>query len=77
MATVESRGKQTRKHSRAKPKTSAAPTSSPSEDEIRVLAYCLYERRCQAGIDGDAAADWIQAERALLTGAPAARAESN
>jgi hypothetical protein len=47
------------------PKSSAAPTTKPSEDEIRLLAYRLYERRCTAGTAGDAAADWIQAEQLL------------
>ena len=36
------------------------------EEEIRLLAYHLYERRCQSGAAGDAAGDWIQAERLLL-----------
>lgn len=42
-----------------------APPRRPSEDEIRILAYRLYERRLADGIGGDAAADWIEAERLL------------
>ena len=37
------------------------------EDEIRLLAYDLWERRCASGIGGDAAGDWLQAERLLCT----------
>jgi hypothetical protein len=33
-----------------------------------LLAYRLYERRCEAGIAGDAEADWMQAERELSQG---------
>lgn len=36
-----------------------------SEDDIRILAYQLYERRQTEGVPGDAASDWIEAERRL------------
>jgi hypothetical protein len=36
-----------------------------------MLAYSLYERRCEAGIAGDAEADWEQAERELSQNRPA------
>ena len=64
MATVAGREGRARK---ATPRKSAAPTSSVSEDEIRLLAYDLWERRCASGIGGDAAGDWLQAERLLCT----------
>jgi hypothetical protein len=38
----------------------------PSEDEIRILAYRLYELRRANGANGDAASDWIEAERLLV-----------
>ena len=41
------------------------PPRRPSEDEVRILAYRLYERRCAEGIGGDAESDWIEAERLL------------
>ena len=66
MATVESRGERARKD---KPKRSVPAMNTPnppSDEEIRLLAYHLYERRCQSGAAGDAAGDWIQAERLLL-----------
>ena len=42
--------------------------SKASEEHIRVLAYNLYERRRADGIAGDAASDWIEAERRLAGG---------
>ena len=65
MATVAGRVERARKDT---PKKSAAPTnkvSEVSEDEVRQLAYHLYERRCASGTEGDAAADWTQAEQLL------------
>ncbi|HEY3518595.1 MAG TPA: DUF2934 domain-containing protein [Gammaproteobacteria bacterium] len=72
MATVAGREGRSRK---AAPKKAAAPTSNVSEDEIRLLAYDLWERRCASGTVGDAAGDWLQAERLLST--PAASTKGN
>ncbi len=47
------------------PKRRTAKQSGPSEDEIRILAYQLYERRREEGAAGDEATDWIEAERRL------------
>jgi hypothetical protein len=74
MATVAGRTERARKET---PKTSAAPTSKLSEEQIRVLAYRLYERRCESGAEGDAAGDWIQAEQLLSNSAPAASTKDN
>lgn len=65
MATVIGRGETARKGSQAKGKTAAATNGTPTEEQIRMLAYSLYEQRRDAGIDGDPEADWIQAEREL------------
>ena len=72
MATVAGREGRARKET---PKRSAAPPNKLSEEDIRLLAYDLWERRCASGVVGDAAGDWLQAER-LLT-APAASAKGN
>jgi hypothetical protein len=74
MATVATRAERARKD---KPKTPAEPTNRLSEDEIRLLAYRLYERRCQSGIAGDADGDWIQAEQLLLNTTVDASAKGN
>jgi hypothetical protein len=74
MPTAASRVERSRKDT---PKVSAAPTNKLSEDEIRLLAYQLYERRCASGTEGDASGDWIQAERLLLSGGPASSTNGN
>ena len=74
MATLQSRSARTRKTTRSKPEAPRAAVSRPSEDEIRLLAYRLYEMRSAAGIGGDADADWIEAERLLISdGDPSTR----
>jgi hypothetical protein len=74
MATVAGRTERARKDG---PKTPAAPTNKLSEDEVRLLAYRLYERRRESGTAGDAAEDWIQAEQLLSNTAPAASTKGN
>jgi len=74
MATVAGRGERARKDT---PKASAAPTNRLSEEEVRLLAYRLYERRCESGSAGDAAGDWIQAEQLLSNNTTAASAKGN
>ncbi len=49
------------KRSKARPEKQAAL----SEEEVRILAHQLYERRSADGIDGDAMSDWVEAERLL------------
>src|SRR5262245_44587112 len=72
MATVAGREGRARKEP---PKKPTAPTNELSEDEIRLLAYDLWERRCASGAVGDAAGDWLQAERLLSS--PAASTKGN
>ena len=74
MTTVAGRAERGRKEP---PKTSAAPTSKLGEEQVRLLAYRLYERRCEAGAAGDAAGDWIQAEQLLSNSAPAVSTKGN
>jgi hypothetical protein len=59
------------KASTRKPTTSAAkPATSrpvePTDDEIRIRAYFLAERRHQLSLPGDSAHDWIEARRQLI-----------
>ena len=67
MASVAGRGERARKETHTR---SVATTSRLSEEDIRLLAYRLYERRCESGTEGDAAGDWIQAEQLLSKSAP-------
>jgi len=69
MATsISSRSDKTKK-TKAQLKISRE-ADTPSESEIRVLAYHFYEKRVADGTTGDAASDWTKAER-LLTDRPA------
>jgi len=38
----------------------------PSDEEIRLRAYFIAERRFQLGLPGDSDSDWIEAKRQLL-----------
>jgi hypothetical protein len=49
------------------PGKSATPTVEPSDDEIRLRAYFISERRRRLNLPGDSSADWIEARRQLLS----------
>jgi hypothetical protein len=49
------------KQSKARPQDQ----TTRSEEEVRILAYQLYERRSTGGADGDPISDWVEAERLL------------
>jgi hypothetical protein len=74
MATTAGRTERARKEA---PKAPAAPPNKLSEEEIRLLAYRLYERRRESGGAGDAASDWIQAEQLLTNSATAESTKGN
>ena len=40
--------------------------SEPSDEEIRIRAYFIAERRVQLSLPGDSAHDWIEAKRQLV-----------
>jgi hypothetical protein len=42
------------------------PITEPSDEEIRIRAYFIGERRAQLSLQGDSAHDWIEAKRQLL-----------
>jgi len=51
----------------ASPKTSPpASIHEPSDEEIRLRAYFIAERRIQLSLAGDSAHDWIEARRQLI-----------
>jgi hypothetical protein len=52
--------------SSAKKSSSPSAVREPSDDEIRLRAYFLAERRHQLSLPGDSAHDWIEARRQLL-----------
>ncbi len=50
------------------PKAKTAAKSAPTHAEIQTQAYFVAQRRMANGLPGDAASDWIQAEKELLAG---------
>jgi len=54
-----------------KPKVSmpaeAGPAAHPSDEEIRMRAYFISERRRRFALAGDADSDWLEAKRQLLS----------
>ena len=44
----------------------SAPVPEPSDEQIRLRAYFIAERRIQLSLAGDSAHDWIEAKRQLI-----------
>ncbi|MGD8339577.1 MAG: DUF2934 domain-containing protein [Gammaproteobacteria bacterium] len=65
VTAVSSKSKVKRAQTGRSSRRKSAKTTEPSEDDIRILAYSLYEQRSAEGIAGDASSDWIEAERQL------------
>ena len=42
------------------------PSGEPLEDEVRLRAYFISERRRRLALSGDADSDWLEARRQLL-----------
>jgi hypothetical protein len=45
----------------------AGTTARPSDEEIRLRAYFISERRRRFALPGDADSDWVEARRQLLS----------
>jgi hypothetical protein len=43
------------------------PTPQPSDEQIRIRAYFIAERRHRLALPGDADSDWLEAKRQLLS----------
>ena len=55
-------------NSSRKAKTAAAIADiDPTDDEIRIRAYFISERRRRFDLPGDASSDWLEAKRQLLS----------
>lgn len=63
------RSTSTKKKSAAprKAKTPASTAGDPTDDEIRIRAYFIAERRYRLDLPGDADSDWLEAKRQLLS----------
>jgi len=60
-------GSVSRKKSVTPKKTLSARGLEPSDDEIRMRAYFISERRYRLGLPGDSNSDWLEAKRQLLS----------
>lgn len=47
-------------------KSASAKLAGPSDEEIRIRAYFIAERRLQLSLPGDSAHDWVEAKRQLI-----------
>jgi hypothetical protein len=54
---------------KAKPATqrSSVRSAEPTEQQIRMRAYFISERRHRLALPGDASSDWLEAKRQLLS----------
>jgi hypothetical protein len=65
-ATRAKKKKPSRKPVTSARKPAASRSAEPTDDEIRIRAYFLAERRHQLSVPGDSAHDWIEARRQLI-----------
>jgi hypothetical protein len=71
-ASSDSKQKKTTPRKKAAKAASSAQAASPagpagpSDEEIRIRAYFIAERRLQLSLAGDSAHDWIEAKRQLI-----------
>lgn len=66
-AAKKTPAKKTSKKSPAAKTAPGAREVEPTDEEIRIRAYFIAERRAQLSLDGDPANDWIQARQELIT----------
>ena len=53
--------------SKRRPKSALSAAFSPSDEDIRLRAYFISERRHRLDLPGDASSDWLEAKRQLLS----------
>jgi hypothetical protein len=52
---------------KGKSKRPNAGATKPNDEEIRIRAYFISERRRRLGLPGDASSDWLEAKKQLLS----------
>jgi Protein of unknown function (DUF2934) len=65
-ATPKKRKAATSKLAAAGKNQPSAMSAEPSDDDIRLRAYFIAERRLRLSLPGDSANDWIEARRQLI-----------
>ena len=70
LSASKSKERKPRTSKTGRPSIAHAPTSrrsgEPSDEEIRLRAYFIAERRMQLRLEGDSTHDWIEARRQLI-----------
>jgi hypothetical protein len=61
------KGVATRQAKASMPPEAGATAARPSDDEIRIRAYFISERRRRFALPGNADSDWLEAKRQLLS----------
>jgi hypothetical protein len=54
------------KKTTARKSTKKSKSYEPSDEDIRIRAYFIAERRAQQSLDGDPARDWLDARQQLI-----------
>ncbi len=66
-AAKKSAAKKAPSRSAAKPaKPAATPAAEPTDEQVRIRAYFIAERRSRMALAGDSNNDWIQAREELM-----------
>jgi len=66
-APARKKGVTARKAKVSMPPEAGATAAGPSDEEIRIRAYFISERRRRFALPGDADSDWLEAKRQLLS----------
>jgi hypothetical protein len=53
--------------SKTRPRSAAGESNAPTDEQIRLRAYFISERRQRFALSGDASSDWIEAKKQLLS----------
>jgi hypothetical protein len=53
--------------SKATPSSVAREPTAPNDEQIRLRAYFIAERRQRLALTGDASSDWLEAKKQLLS----------
>jgi len=53
--------------SKATPSSAAGEAMAPTDEQIRLRAYFIAERRKRFALTGDASSDWLEAKKQLLS----------
>ena len=65
-AAKKSSAKKSARKSASRKSAAGKHGAEPSDEDIRIRAYFIAERRMQLSLDGDPANDWIQARQELI-----------